>query len=96
MKVTSEVIDIFPPETEVTGDGTLVDVDCPLDALCSQVFERKCEIVFLKPAYHGTYEVAVSGEEADVRAYLEEVGWGTDAGYVWELDGDKLVHTEGQ
>jgi len=95
MKVTSDVMDLFPPETETTGDGTEVDVECPLEALCDMIFAAKCEIALLRPGFQGTYEVAIRGEEADVRAFIEAAGWGTDAGYVWNVTADgQLTYTE--
>lgn len=38
-------------------------------------------------------EVTVTGEEADVRKYLEFVGWGVAEGYEWVLRDRTLVNT---
>lgn len=37
-------------------------------------------------------DVTVEGDETNVRAYIDEVGWSTkDTGFVWKVNGNELV-----
>lgn len=40
--------------------------------------------------WNSMYSVTVRGEEEDLRRYLDDVGYGSDQGWTWTIDGGRL------